>query len=122
MGTSPAALANMSNFFSNLPASAAAELTTVLLQNPALRIERIASFRHASPHGFWYDQAHEEWVMLVRGTATLRWHDGASEDLVAGDFRLIAAGRRHRVEQTSHDALWLAVHFQAQDAKTPPPA
>jgi hypothetical protein len=33
-------------------------------------------------------------------------------DLVAGDSLLISAHLRHRVERTSLDALWLAVHFK----------
>src|SRR5215831_3544246 len=42
-----------------LPASrrSAEEEFTQLLRAPAVRIERIVSHGHASPPGFWYDQA-----------------------------------------------------------------
>lgn len=101
----------MTNLFASLPAAATAEETSVLLERAGLRIERIASFGHCSPPGFWYDQEQDEWVLVVRGTATLRRADGTTEDLAAGDFRLIPARERHRVERTGPDTLWLAVHF-----------
>lgn len=101
--------------FAGLPASGAEELFETLLDHPAARIERIASFSQASPPGFWYDQAGDEWVMLAAGRAelTLEHADGnlASLALEAGDWVFIPAHRRHRVESTSADAVWLAVHL-----------
>ncbi len=101
----------MTNLFESLPAGAADEVISLLLEKPGLRVERIASFGHASPEGFWYDQTHDEWVLVVRGTATLRWDDGRREELRPGDFRLIPARCRHRVDRTDADTLWLAVHL-----------
>jgi cupin 2 domain-containing protein len=90
-------------------AAAAAEQFDVLYEQDAVRVERIVSHAQASPPGFWYDQDHEEWVTLLRGTATLRFEEG-TVDFRAGDHLRIPAHLRHRVERTSADAVWLAVH------------
>jgi cupin 2 domain-containing protein len=101
----------MDNLFADLPARPDGETVTTLLETPAARIERIASFGHASPDGFWYDQHQDEWVAVLRGTATLVWADGRRDDLSAGDFRFIPAHARHRVARTDPDTIWLAVHL-----------
>lgn len=102
------------NLFSGLPAAPAAEERfDTLLDRPGLRIERIVSTGQASPPGFWYDQPRAEWVAVLRGEARLRFADEAGERLLrAGDFVLIEARRRHRVEATSagEATVWLAVH------------
>jgi glyoxylase I family protein len=70
-------------------------------------IERIVS--SARPGLDMYDQAQDEWVLLVRGTATLEVA-GRSIELVAGDYVELLARTPHRVLATSAGALWLAVH------------
>ena len=77
-------------------------------------LEEIVSRGAASPEGFWYDQERCEWVLLAKGTATLRFEDEAEDDfeMSAGDYVLIPAGKRHRVEKTSEDAVWLALHVR----------
>ncbi len=77
-----------------------------------LRIERIISHGHTTPEGQWYDQAMDEWVVLLQGEATLQWEDGRSTELAAGDAVFIAAHRRHRVVRTTRQppCVWLAVH------------
>ena len=103
------------NLFSALPtAPLAEELVEILAQTPAVRIERIVSTGQASPPGFWYDQDGQEWVALLSGAATLRFADQPEPTpLNPGDWVLIAAHRRHRVETTDRDqpSVWLAVHF-----------
>lgn len=85
------------------------EVSDTLWKNESVRVERILSRGDASLPGFWYDQDHDEWVTLLCGEATLEFEDCAL-DLTAGDHLLIPARVRHRVGQTSADALWLAVH------------
>jgi cupin 2 domain-containing protein len=53
-----------------------------------------------------------EWVLLARGEAVLRFENGEPIPLKAGDHLLIPARQKHRVESTSADALWLALHFK----------
>lgn len=104
----------MPNLFESLPEDAPAEEILVLLERGGLRLERIASCGHASPPGFWYEQATDEWVLVVRGSAALRWGDGRVEELGPGDWRLVPARCRHRVERTGPDTLWLALYLPPQ--------
>jgi cupin 2 domain-containing protein len=102
------------NLFADLPATQeAAERLETLLDRPGLRIERIVSTGQASPPGFWYQQADAEWVVLLAGEALLRFEDESeARRLRAGDWLLIEAMRRHRVEWTTPatPTVWLAVH------------
>lgn len=102
----------MSSIFDRLPGSAAEETFDTLLEWAGARIERIVSHRHASPEGFWYEQEHGEWVLLIRGGATLRLEDpGECVVLAPGDYLWLAPRRRHRVDATEPDTIWLAVHL-----------
>lgn len=100
------------NFFAGAGSSGGArtEIIESLFESAAVRIERIASRGQSSPEGFWYDQAGDEWVMLVSGFATLEYEEGKHIELLAGDWVTIPKHVRHRVAAASDDALWLAVH------------
>ena len=88
------------------------ELFDSLLQTPDLRIERIVSTGQITPPGTWLAQDQDEWVVLLRGEATLGFSNGVTQRLAAGDFLLIAARTRHRVDHTSRNppCIWLAIH------------
>lgn len=102
------------NLFATLPPlGATEEQFTNLLKTPGLRIERIVSTGQSSPPGFWYDQAGDEWVVLIAGEALLRFADEPEpRRLRSGDHLDIAAGRRHRVDWTKpgEHTIWLAIH------------
>ncbi|MGA7804746.1 cupin domain-containing protein [Bradyrhizobium sp.] len=104
------------NLFTNIPAAGAREEAfSEIFARPGLKIERIVSRGQASPSGFWYDQAWNEWVLVLQGSATLRFEDEpATLALGPGDHVLIPAGKRHRVERTDErqPTVWLAVHFE----------
>lgn len=85
------------------------EISTVF-STPGVRIEQIVSHGQPSPEGFWYDQSAPEWVVLLKGSATLLVEGHEAVELGAGDYLLIPAHVRHRVDRVSADALWLAVH------------
>ena len=102
------------NLLRDLPDARTAEIVETILSAPGVRIERIVSFGQASPEGFWYDQAESEWVLLLAGTARLRFADEAeARTLGPGDHVHIAAHRRHRVEWTDPErpTIWLAVFY-----------
>ena len=100
------------NLFAAIPAPEGEELVEGLLAGDGFRVERIVSQGHRSPEGFWYDQAEDEWVALLSGTAELEM-DGEERPrpLVPGDWLLIPAHCRHRVVSTSaqEPAVWLAI-------------
>ncbi|WP_232631010.1 cupin domain-containing protein [Methylobacterium sp. Leaf118] len=101
------------NLFADLPPPGAPdEQLETLAAAAGARLERIVSRGQASPPGFWYDQADDEWVAVLAGAATLRFADAAEPlHLGPGDHVLIPAHRRHRVERTEDPTIWLAVHL-----------
>jgi len=102
------------NLYADLPDSPGREDFLTLVQASGVRVERIVSNGQHSPEDFWYDQAEDEWVILLQGTATLQFQDGGAARLIqlkAGDYLAIARHIRHRVEEVSSDAVWLAVHY-----------
>jgi cupin 2 domain-containing protein len=104
----------LSNLFSNIPQHLPQEIVEILAGSGSVRIERIVSHGQCSPPDFWYDQDQHEWVILLKGAASLRI---AGEDeplaLAAGDYLNIPAHVKHRVESTSatEDTVWLAVFY-----------
>ena len=71
-------------------------------------IEEIVS--SALPDAVEYRQAHDEWVVVLVGSAVLEI-DGAHLALSAGEWVLIRAQTRHRVVETAAGTHWLAVHI-----------
>jgi cupin 2 domain-containing protein len=67
----------------------------------------------SSPPGFWYDQDRDEWILVIKGTAELQFADGKSVTMNAGDYLLIPKHEKHRVEHTSEEVVWLAVHVMS---------
>ncbi|NKC32744.1 cupin domain-containing protein [Falsiroseomonas selenitidurans] len=92
------------------PAPGAEHIATLLAEGGVV-VERIASHRAASAEGFWYDQEGTEFVLLLRGTAVLAFAAGPPRTMAAGDWAVLPAHCRHRVAETSAEALWLAVHL-----------
>ncbi|HLU79878.1 MAG TPA: cupin domain-containing protein [Burkholderiaceae bacterium] len=103
----------LKNLFADLPTDTRSESFDNLLEVPGLRIERIVSFGQASPPDFWYEQEHDEWVLVLQGAASLQV-DGqdALVCLQPGDHYWLPAGLKHRVASTdpSGPTIWLAVH------------
>lgn len=102
------------NLFGRIPSALPDELFQILAGGEGVRIERIVSRGHCSPPGHWYDQPQNEWVMVVRGEARLRFAAGDRVvHLAEGDYVNIAPHERHRVEWTSDagDTVWLAVFY-----------
>ncbi|CAK6695952.1 Nif11 domain/cupin domain-containing protein [Synechococcus sp. BA-124 BA4] len=110
----PGATAGQDNLLDSPCPPAGEERMDVLLEGPGLRLERIHSCAHSTALGRWYDQPETEWVLLLRGSARLRFEDEAeARDLAIGDSLLITPRRRHRVVATDPDpgTLWLALFW-----------
>jgi len=106
----------MQNLLRNLPHDLSEEVTQTLVAADSVRIERIISHGQSSPEGFWYDQPEHEWVVVLTGSARLRFEDQTEPVVMqAGDVIQIPAHRRHRVEKTAADepTIWLAVHYRS---------
>lgn len=102
------------NLYENLPSQSADEEALTLLRTKDVQIERIVSNGKVSPVDFWYDQPHDEWVILLQGTAQLEFGNGNVIGLKAGDHLLVPRHAKHRVIETSADAIWLAVHLKEE--------
>ncbi len=104
----------MNSIFSNIPVSLPDELAEIIVQHRHVRIERIVSRGHSSPDSFWYDQDENEFVLLISGEAKLLFEGRDTPvRMKPGDYMVISAHTRHRVEWTSpdEDTVWLAVFY-----------
>ncbi len=113
------------NLLSNIPADLPEELFEALFQSRHVKIERIVSRGHQTPADDWYDQDWDEWVLVLKGSAGLRFDEkqirkGAAvtaEDNVTvlgpGEAMLIPSGVKHQVAWTDDEieTVWLAVHI-----------
>ena len=101
------------NLFENLPDNLPEELFSELFKSDKLRVERILSKGQITPNNEWYDQAENEWVLLIQGQAILAYEDGSERCLKSGDHVNIPAHVKHRVKWTCPDqtSIWLAVFY-----------
>ena len=102
------------NIFAQLPELLPEEVFQQLEQGKEFKLERIVSQGHATPADQWYDQTQHEWVILLSGSAGLRFEDEENlRELRPGDFVDIPAHKRHRVEWTAlnETTVWLALHY-----------
>jgi cupin 2 domain-containing protein len=102
------------NLFRPEPARRPDELVEVLVRAGRIRLERIVSSGHATPPGQWLVQDQDEWVTVLQGRAALVFEGGPGPvEMVPGDYLIIPAARRHRVEWTDLDGptVWLALHY-----------
>ncbi|MNR95553.1 Cupin domain protein [compost metagenome] len=102
------------NLAALLPDTSLGEAFEPLLAPSSFLLERIVSTGQATPPGQWLSQDRHEWVLLFAGSATLRFEGSAENlELKPGDYVMIPAGCRHRVEWTdpSQPTVWLALHY-----------
>jgi len=107
----------VANLFAPIPPELPEEIFEVLVQTKNFRLERILSAGQATPPGTWYDQDTHEWVVLLSGSAGLRFADEPEPRVLRpGDYLLIPAHRRHRVEWTdpARPTVWLALHYPGE--------
>ena len=88
-------------------APASGEAVERLLLLPGVVIEQILSGTLEAPLDF--RQEHDEWVVLLAGSASLVVA-GEEIDLEAGGWLFLPAGVEHRVVAIAPGSSWLAVH------------
>ena len=84
------------------------ELFTTLFENKKVKISQIISSDEVTP--VEYCQQEDEWLVVVRGSATLII-DGEETKLSQGDTFFIPAQLVHQVTKTEQGTLWLTVHI-----------
>lgn len=104
----------MGNIFSEISGDNSEEFVQILAEKSPVRIERIVSTGQCSPDGFWYDQNDDEFVILLSGSASVRFeNETENRDLIPGDYLFIPTHARHRVVSTNlcEQTVWLALFF-----------
>lgn len=105
------------NLFADLPvAGEPNEDIATLVRTGAMRLARIVSTGQATAADEWYDQDDAEWVVLLQGSAGLRFAGELDVRVLRpGDYVHIPAHVRHRVEWTDDTGptVWLALHYVA---------
>jgi len=88
------------------------EIFEAIASSPDVLIERIISTVQVTPSGQWYDQDRDEWVILLQGEAEISYIDSSRTKLTSGDYLMIPAHQKHRVDYTSSEppCIWLAIH------------
>ncbi|MEN9520059.1 MAG: hypothetical protein RLZZ381_2647 [Cyanobacteriota bacterium] len=89
------------------------ELNEMLVDSNQIIIKKIISTGQVTPPGEWYDQEQNEWLIVLQGAGELSYEDNSRIKLIAGDYLLIPAHQKHRVEYTSTEppCIWLTVFF-----------
>ncbi len=102
------------NIFSDIPSCIDQKVFEALVSRDNIRIERIISHGQASPETGWYDQAENEWVIVLSGSASLLLEGDSEMELKAGNYVFIHAHRRHKVLKTDsgQPTVWLAIFFE----------
>jgi cupin 2 domain-containing protein len=87
-------------------APADGERSVVLARGSGFTVEQILSGRLGAELEFRQD--HDEWVMVVEGSAVVEV-DGVPYELSRGDWMLLPAGVPHRLVSTVPGTSWVAV-------------
>jgi cupin 2 domain-containing protein len=101
------------NLYNQIPDNLDREIFELLARGENVRIERIISKGHTSPGTGWYDQDQNEWVLLLKGNASISFENGQVIDLNEGDYLNILSHQKHKVTRTSAttETIWLAIHY-----------
>lgn len=99
---------SIGNLFQESATPAKGERFDTLLAHGNLVVERIVSSANVTP--VECVQPQDEWVVLLRGKATLAIQDRQVE-LMAGDHLFLPAGTPHTVLRVAEGTMWLAVHL-----------
>jgi len=101
------------SLFSNIPQNLPEEIFETIIKTDNVQIERIISYGHTTENNKWYEQDKSEWVLVIKGQATIRYENDSLYKLNSGDYLNIPAHIKHRVEWTekNSETIWLAIHY-----------
>ena len=99
--------------YSKLPGKKDKELFENIFSSDNILIERIISSGWNKIDDKWYDQEKDEWVILLKGFATIEFEKNKITELVEGDYLFIPTHCKHKVTKSSSKppCIWLTVHF-----------
>jgi mannose-6-phosphate isomerase-like protein (cupin superfamily) len=102
------------NIYKEIPQFFDNEIFEEIVRTKSVKIERIISDGHKSPIDSWYNQKEDEYVILLQGQAELLFEENQKIVMVPGDYLVIPANKKHRVEFTSKNekTIWLAIHYK----------
>ena len=106
------ALKNFDNIFTiSELAKNDSEIIENILSGKEFRIERIISTGQISD---WFDQADNELVMLLQGSAKIENKKRLVRIVSAGDYFVIKAHEKHKVSYTSENppCIWLCIFYK----------
>lgn len=85
-----------------------------LFKNENCLIEKIVSNGQTTIEGKWLEEENDEFVILLQGESELKFEDGKEIFLKKGDYYLIPANTKHRVNYTTSNpqCIWLAIHIK----------
>lgn len=101
-----------SNFFDKISENISKETFETIVQSNNVKIERIIS-PPSTEKGGWYDQEENEFVLVLKGDAEMLFENTEKIKMKEGDYIIIPAHKKHRVEKTSEkeETIWLAVFY-----------
>ena len=104
---------DVGNIFESIPNAMKDEVIESLIESKVVKIERIISKGHASPKAGWYEQDQDEWVIILRGSAIIKFENTEPLSINEGGYINIPAGTKHKVLWTDSEieTVWLAVHY-----------
>jgi cupin 2 domain-containing protein len=96
------------NILKNLHIPQKGEAFTTLLEHKNIKVVRIVSSDQVAQES--YNQQENEWVLLLKGKATLIV-DQKRIKLKKGDTLFIPAHTPHHIQKIKRGTVWLAVHI-----------
>ncbi len=102
------------NIFCNINNNQEKEVFNTIIRSSPVTIKRIISCGQSTPGEKWLKEKKNEWVILLKGSAALKFMNKKSLVILKkGEHVFILAGLKHRVEYTGRkqETVWLAVYF-----------
>lgn len=100
---------NLFNFLEDIPDKSKNEIFETIIKNKNVKIERIISYGQTTDEKFWYDQEEDEFVVVLKGNAIIKYESGENFELQPGGSLYIKAHTKHQVVYTSNPTVWLAI-------------
>ena len=103
------------NLFSQPQPPFGEETRLMLKKGEDWYLEMVLSNSFSSPEGCWLNQSENEWLLLVKGSACLRFKENDEElDLSRGDYLHIPPFCEHRIERTDPfpGTTWLSFFWK----------